>query len=205
MFKILKNFFDFCSPADRKRFYASIVLSLFQAIFEALKIPAIACMVSALLENKVTAQTCFTCLGIMAVSIIGSGIVKSKATMLQTEGGYGTCAEKRMKLPMSVMSRFFPTVLEEFATINTAMRMREIRLGGRNAGKLLEYRLIPLMVCSVNIGSELSAAALTRGLGTKVRRTNICRIGFRALDIIVLLMIFSVYGLLILGRVGVIR
>lgn len=98
MFKILKNFFDFCIPGDRKKFYASIVLSLFQAIFEALKIPAIACMVSALLENNVTAQTCFICLGIMAVSVIGSGIVKSKATMLQTEGGYGTCAEKRMKL-----------------------------------------------------------------------------------------------------------
>ena len=69
---MLKSFFDFCSPTDRKKFYASIVLSLFQAIFEALKIPAIACMVSALLENKVTAQTCFICLGIMAVSVIGS-------------------------------------------------------------------------------------------------------------------------------------
>ncbi len=98
MFKILKNFFGFCSPTDRKKFCSSIVFSLFQAMFEALKIPAIACMVSALLENNVTAQTCFICLGIMAVSVIGSGIVKSKATMLQTEGGYGTCAEKRMKL-----------------------------------------------------------------------------------------------------------
>ena len=98
MFKVLKNFFDFCNAEDRKRFYASIVLSLFQSMFEALKIPAIACMVKALLEENVTSKTCLTCLGIMLVSIIGSGAFKSKATMLQTEGGYNTCAEKRMQI-----------------------------------------------------------------------------------------------------------
>ncbi|MBR1863297.1 MAG: ABC transporter ATP-binding protein [Ruminococcus sp.] len=98
MFRILKNFFSFCSEEDRKRFYVSIVLSFVQAMFEALKIPAIACMVKALLEDKVEARTCLICLGIMLVSIVGSGISKSKATMLQTEGGYGTCAQKRMKL-----------------------------------------------------------------------------------------------------------
>ena len=98
MFKILKNFFDFCNAEDRKRFYISIVLNLFQAIFEALKIPAISCMIKALLEGNVTKKTCLTCLGIMLVSIIGSGIFKSKSTMLQTEGGYSTCADKRMQI-----------------------------------------------------------------------------------------------------------
>ena len=88
MFKILKNFFDFCNAEDRKRFYVSIVLSLLQAMFEALKIPAIACMLKALLDDNVTSKTCITCLCIMLISIIGAGIAKSKATMLQTEGGY---------------------------------------------------------------------------------------------------------------------
>ena len=98
MFKILKNFFAFCDEGDRKRFYVSIVLSLVQAMFEALKIPAIAVMVRALIDGNVTSKTCLACLGIMRVSIIGAGIAKSKATMLQTEGGYNTCAQKRMKL-----------------------------------------------------------------------------------------------------------
>ncbi len=98
MFKILQNFFDFCNKEDRKRFYASILLSLFQAIFEALKIPAIYLMIKALLDGSVSAKTCLACLGIMLVSIIGAGAFKSKATMLQTEGGYNTCAEKRMQL-----------------------------------------------------------------------------------------------------------
>ncbi|MBR1563168.1 MAG: ABC transporter ATP-binding protein [Ruminococcus sp.] len=98
MFKILKNFFDFCDAEDRKRFYTSIVFSLLQAMFEALKIPAIYVMAKALLDDNVTEKTCLTCLGIMLVSIIGAGSFKAKATMLQTEGGYNTCANKRMKL-----------------------------------------------------------------------------------------------------------
>ncbi len=98
MFKILKNFFDFCDAEDRKRFYTSIVFSLLQAMFEALKIPAIYVMAKALLDDNVTGKTCLTCLGIMLVSIIGAGSFKAKATMLQTEGGYNTCANKRMKL-----------------------------------------------------------------------------------------------------------
>lgn len=111
---------------------------------------------------------------------------------------------QQITIPMSVMFRFFPTVLEEFAAINTAMKMRDIRIGGKNAGKFVEYRLVPLMVCSVNIGSELSAAALTRGLGTKVRRTNICRIGFHVQDIAVLILTAALYILWILGMIGVI-
>ncbi len=98
VFKILRNFFDFCNAEDRRRFYVSIVLNLVQAIFEALKIPAIACMVKALLEHSVTGKTCLVCLAVMIVSITGAGISKSKATMLQTEGGYSTCANKRMQI-----------------------------------------------------------------------------------------------------------
>jgi energy-coupling factor transport system permease protein len=111
---------------------------------------------------------------------------------------------QQITIPLSVMFRFFPTVLEEFTAINTAMKMRDIRIGGRNAGKFIEYRLVPLMVCSVNIGSELSAAALTRGLGTKVRRTNICKIGFHMQDLTVLLLTAALYILWILGMIGVI-
>ena len=112
---------------------------------------------------------------------------------------------QQITIPMSVMFRFFPTVLEEFTAINTAMKMRDIRIGGKKAGKLVEYRLVPLMVCSVNIGSELSAAALTRGLGTKVRRTNICKIGFHIQDIAVLLLTLTLYIFWILGMFGVMK
>ena len=112
---------------------------------------------------------------------------------------------QQITIPLSVMFRFFPKVFEEISMINTAMKMRDIRIGGKNSSKLIEYRLVPLMVCSVNIGSELSAAALTRGLGTKVKRTNICRIGFHLPDIVIFAALLALYLLWILGMIGVVK
>ena len=43
-----------------------------------------------------------------------------------------------------------------------------------------------MMICSVKIGEELSQAALTRGLGGPVKRTNICKLGFHVQDVIFL-------------------
>lgn len=107
---------------------------------------------------------------------------------------------QKITIPLSVMFRFFPTVGEEYAAIGDAMRMRGIRLGGGKPAKMLEYRMVPLMVSCVKIGDELSAAALTRGLGAPVRRTNICRIGFGAFDgAAMLVCIFSI-GALVVSR-----
>lgn len=87
-------------------------------------------------------------------------------------------------IPLSVMFRFFPTVLAEERAISDSMRMRGIAGGSawRNPVGMLEHRAVPLMICVVKIGEELSAAALTRGLGNPVKRTNICEIGFRWYD-----------------------
>lgn len=93
---------------------------------------------------------------------------------------------EKIVIPLSVMFRFFPTVADEAASIGCAMRMRGIRMGGSNAAKAVEYRMVPLMTCCVKIGEELSAAALTRGLGGTVKRTNICKIGFKAQDVVAL-------------------
>lgn len=92
---------------------------------------------------------------------------------------------RQITIPMSVMFRFFPTVGEETAAINDAMRMRGITFS--NPLRMLEYRLVPMMMCSVKIGEELSVAALTRGLGNLAKRTNICEIGFQMPDILAVL------------------
>lgn len=105
-------------------------------------------------------------------------------------------------IPLSVMFRFFPTVMDEWHCINAAMKMREIRFGGKNLSRMLEYRIVPLMTCCAKIGEELSAAALTRGLGGEVRRTNICKIGFHVQDVIVLLLCVIPYVLLALKGGG---
>jgi len=110
---------------------------------------------------------------------------------------------EKLIIPMSVMFRFFPTVTDEFSAINAAMRMRGVSFGGKNAGKMLEYRLVPLLTCSSKIGEELSAAALTRGLGGNVRRTNVCEIGFHVQDFIVILACIVPFVTIILPWFGV--
>ena len=94
---------------------------------------------------------------------------------------------EKIIIPMSVIFRFFPTIGEEYRAIADAMRMRQIRFGGKKAFSMIEYRIIPLMISVVRIGDELSAAALTRGLGAPVRRTNICVIGFGIWDAVLFL------------------
>ena len=60
-----------------------------------------------------------------------------------------------------------------------------------------------MMTSSVRIGEELSASALTWGLGGPVKRTNICKIGFRAQDWILFGLCLAVFALWILGLFGV--
>ena len=84
---------------------------------------------------------------------------------------------EKIIIPMSVVFRFFPTVKEEYRAIQDAMKMRGITTF-RSPIKMLEYRIVPLMISITKIGEELSAAALTRGLGSPTKRTNICKIGF---------------------------
>ena len=94
-------------------------------------------------------------------------------------------------IPFSVMFRFFPTISEEAGSIGNAMRMRGIT--GKNFLKnpqaVLEYRIVPLMMSVVTIGNDLSAAALTRGLGNGKKRTSICKIGFHWKDFALMIIV----------------
>ena len=101
-------------------------------------------------------------------------------------------------IPMSVMFRMFPTIGAEWKSIRRAMGMRGIRLDGIRPGEVVEYQLVPMITSTVRIGEDLSAAALTRGLGAPIKRTNICRIGFRVQDLILLIICLAVVVMWIL-------
>lgn len=98
MLKIIQRFFAFCGKENRDKFHKSIFFGVLQAIFDALKIPAIACMVRALLRGDVYTSDILLAFGIMLLSILGAGFVKAKSTMLQCEAGYDTCARKRVEI-----------------------------------------------------------------------------------------------------------
>jgi len=96
--EILRKFFRFCDERERSEFYRSIVLDVLAALLSALKIPAIGVMLQAILTDGVTAKTILLSLAVMLISVIGSSILKYRATALQTDGGYSTTANKRVQI-----------------------------------------------------------------------------------------------------------
>ena len=98
MLSTMKKFFAFCNEENRKKFKVSIVLSVFAVFLLALKIPAIAVMLKGILDGEITSKIIWTSFGLMIFSIAGSSAIRYKATMLQTEAGYGTAAGKRMEI-----------------------------------------------------------------------------------------------------------
>ena len=90
-------------------------------------------------------------------------------------------------ISLAVVMRFFPTLKEEYSSIRDAMKMRGIVFGGGSLIKMVEYRMIPLLFSCVNIGDELSAAAITRGLGGKVKRTSVVTLKLQAADYLMMI------------------
>lgn len=91
-----------------------------------------------------------------------------------------------IEIPLVVMMRYFPTIAQDYSQISDAAKMKGL---GLSQGPITaaENRLVPLLASAVRGGEDLSAAALTRGLGAPIQRTNICKIGLRGCDVILLL------------------
>ena len=98
MIQIFRRFFDFCGETNKRKFTKSIFLGVLKALFEALKIPAIAVTLQGVLSGNLTAQHILLSLGIMLFSIAGNAFANYRSTMLQCEAGYGTCAGKRIEI-----------------------------------------------------------------------------------------------------------
>ena len=98
MIQIFRRFFDFCGETNKRKFTKSIFLGVLKALFEALKIPAIAVTLQGVLSGNLTAQHILLSLGIMLFSIAGNAFANYCSTMLQCEAGYGTCADKRIEI-----------------------------------------------------------------------------------------------------------
>ena len=140
------------------------------------------------------------------------GIVMAYYLLVTTKVSEFMAAMERIRIPeiitipISVVFRFFPTLIEEFRSIMDAMRMRGIGLNIRTFKSpltVLEYILVPLLINAVKTGDELSAASLTRGLSNPVKRTHICEVGFKIPDIIVLSVSTVALTIFILSRYGV--
>jgi energy-coupling factor transport system permease protein len=106
-------------------------------------------------------------------------------------------------IPFSVMFRFIPTIHEEWTSIRSAMKFRGIGISARNVATkpmmTLEYMLVPLLMSTATIATELAAASLARGLDSGGKHTCIVDVRFRLQDYLVVL--FCVF-MLVWWRVG---
>ena len=112
MIQIFRRFFAFSGKENRHKFIRSIFLGVLKAIFEAMKIPAIAVTLHGVLSGDLTVQHILLSFGIMLLSVAGNAFANYSSTMLQCEAGYGTCADKRIEiaehlkyLPMGYFNR----------------------------------------------------------------------------------------------------
>lgn len=98
MIRIFRRFFDFCGKKNKHKFIKSIFLGVLKALFEAMKIPAIAVTLHGVLNGNLTPQHILLSFGIMVLSIAGNAFANYRSTMLQCEAGYDTCADKRIEI-----------------------------------------------------------------------------------------------------------
>ena len=167
MFKVFKNFFGFCGEENRRKFYVSLVLGLMLAIFEALRVPAIYVMIDAVLKDAVTNKTVLVCLGIMVFSVLAASVVRYKVTMLQCEGGYRTCANKRIEIAEHLrylpMGYFNKNSLGSITSLTTN-RMEQLgniatRVVMMTTQGILNTVMITAMICIFDIRIGLMAVA----------------------------------------------
>ena len=88
-----------------------------------MRIPAAYIVIVALLENNVTTTTLWSSLAIVVGSVLVSIAINMKSTMLQTRGGYRTCANKRIEIAEHLrylpMGWFNANSLGEVASVTT--------------------------------------------------------------------------------------
>ncbi len=128
MFETLVKFFKFCDKENRNKFYGSIIVGVFNSLFMALRIGAVAVMLRGVIGNAVEGnpfdkKTIWTSLIIMIISVIGGVITRKVTAMWQCEGGYRTCARKRIEIAEHLrylpMGYFNSNSLGEITSVTT--------------------------------------------------------------------------------------
>lgn len=126
--------------------------------------------------GMVLGMLAFLILRMIPVLMLGSWLIKT------TKINDFIVSMEKLKLPacviipFAVTLRFMPTIQTEFRSIKNTMKMRGISLSMSSIIKrplmTTEYAMVPLLMRSIKVADELSASALTRGLGSHKKRTS---------------------------------
>lgn len=116
---------------------------------------------------------------------------------------------KSLLIPLMVVYRYVPTILQEIHYINESLKMRGMNLSFSNMKhliKTLENYMVPLLFRSEKISEELSAASLCKGLSTDRKRTCCTDVRFTKTDILYLSgMAIVICGLCVLNNLALCR
>ena len=150
---------------------------------------------------------------IMALGIVGYWVLRFTVSLSvaiwmfsTTRISEFTTAFHQMRLPnmivipLSVMFRFFPVVIDEMWGIIEAMKLRGYQKPWLHPIRTAEYIVVPLLSAVARIADELAAAALIRGLGAPGRPTQLSTHRFGAWDAVMILAILGFIGLTIAQR-----
>lgn len=102
---------------------------------------------------------------------------------------------KSLSIPLMVVYRYVPTILQEIRCIHESLKMRGMNLSLSNFGHLirtLENYVVPLLFRSEKIAEELSAASLCKGLSAGRRRTCCTDVRLNAADFVYLVLMAAV-------------
>ena len=128
MFGTLIKFFKFCDKENRNKFTGSIFVGILNSFFMALRIAAVAVMLRGVIGKAIDglpfeSKTIWLSFAIMCVSIIGGVITRKVTAMWQCEGGYRTCAKKRIEIAEHLrylpMGYFNENSLGEITSVTT--------------------------------------------------------------------------------------
>ena len=128
MFETLIKFFKFCDEENRKKFTGSIIVGILNSFFMALRIAAVSVMLGGVIRKAIEnipfeTTTIIISFAIMCVSIIGGIVTRKITAMWQCEGGYRTCAQKRIEIAEHLrylpMGYFNKTSLGEITSVTT--------------------------------------------------------------------------------------
>lgn len=165
MISILRKFFDFSGPENKRKFYISMVLGVVTALIRAMRLPAAYLVIHHLLAGTLTLQTGWIGCGIIALSVLLSSLVTMKSTMIQTEAGYNTAAGKRIEIAEHLryvpMGYFNEQGLGKITTVATTTMEMLANLGTRVTMMVLKGYMttvvIILMLFAFNVRIALIA------------------------------------------------
>lgn len=149
-------------------------------------------------------QNYWSVLGIFAVGIrrFLPAFMAGSISFSTTKASEWVVAMKRLRLPteivvpMTVLFRFFPTVIEDYKHIRNAMKLRGIAVTNlsvvKKPFKFLENVLVPLLMSASNTAVDLSASSLSRGISSPGKHSSYVKIGFHIQDILLVFVIILI-------------